>query len=554
MTSARTDWPVRLPCTSLQFYTCAIDASSILRLSGTQGCAPYERSAAPVVVVRGCPDVEGSRMQVRERWRHFLSQRPRWRLQVAWLGALLAVLLGALAFVPASFWQLVGDAGNSATGLMAQLGDRAIALGADVALLVISIVLFTVPRGRTPAYLSNRPGAIASTSVYLDAENQATSPQAAQAFVTNLRAELGGKTADLIYYADSMRIARSSVQNPKDLRAQQRYHAFRVLYRFGFRPVDVFHRTVGVSPEKNIVDIELALHAYQRALIGPGLQEIHLVSADGDFVPLIYRLKALGHTVHLWADVSEPVSSALTALPDYLDVKVHAYGTAASRAPIAPAHTSPHANAPERPPDVEEVPPPTVLLPPVNQQAVAILEGAVSATLERLENLSAEDPAATTRESALRYWLNGIGRSSIEPLGYPVNDAGGYWLAHLKAFAVLTQSSGTASLSVGSLTPHDAAVRMELCLRQMAWIAHRLADDSSTQEIKLNVLGQQLDGSRVMAEEVVTSDLHELLHDAQHLITHMRCFMWCGRALGLVQFQESKNLNLITLMRKPPES
>lgn len=488
-------------------------------------------------------------MRIRERWQHFWSQRPPWRVRAAWLGVLVAVVVGALGLIPVSLWEQAGVIGNDVVAWITELGSRAIFLVAGITLLVFSIAFALAPRRRVPAYLSNRLSAIAKTSVYVDAENQATSPQKAKSFVSALRTELAGRPADLIYYGDSMRVARSSLQNPKDHKAQERYHAFRVLYRFGFRPVDVFHKTFGVNPEKNVVDVELALHAYQRALIGPEHQEIHLVTADGDFVPLVYRLKAMGHTLHLWADAGEPISTALTALPEYLDVETHRFGEAlpgmSSSSTQATPHTDAHQQVPEETDAVSEA---TVDLPLPNERAIATLERAISATLQWLNASFILSQTPEVRQLALRNWLNGEGRASIEPLAYPIKDAGAYWIAHLKAFGILQGGNGAAPLTPSSLIPHDAAVRIERVLCVVSHIAKRLANESLQAEIKLNMLGQRLDKSPLIAAEDMPRHLHALLSDANHLITNIRCFVWCARALGLLQFREQKNLNLVLVL------
>lgn len=219
------------------------------------------------------------------------------------------MLLGAFMLTPGSWLAAARtwlELGVAWIAWVSAFNPELVAIVGVVALLVIALALAFAPpttrRIRTIPARGTITTSVARISVYVDAENQPPT-DLLPVFIERLRSYLDGRRADLFFYADAQRMATSS-----------RYIQLR---RFGFRPVDVSHNPFELNDtsklkfgwaktrEKqdiaNIVDIELSLHAARRALFPPHPQEIILVTADQDFIPLIYQLWADGHHIQLWA-------------------------------------------------------------------------------------------------------------------------------------------------------------------------------------------------------------------------------------------------------------
>jgi NYN domain len=128
--------------------------------------------------------------------------------------------------------------------------------------------------------------AIAPVTVYLDLENQIGAAQVRD-FMQKVREHVKGQQVDLLYYSNAAGSATGEL--------------YKALWRYGFRAMDVPYKGLGVKTIKNILDVELSLHAYQRALLGPERQDIVLVAEDQDYIPLVYRLCELGHKVSVSA-------------------------------------------------------------------------------------------------------------------------------------------------------------------------------------------------------------------------------------------------------------
>ncbi|MBF6592221.1 MAG: NYN domain-containing protein, partial [Ktedonobacterales bacterium] len=210
------------------------------------------------------------------------------------------------------------------------LGVRPLPILVGMLPLIAAIWLFTRRVPNLPVY--RQAARIAPVAVYVDLENQ-LSESMIKAFVSYLRGQISpGQTADLFYYADAEEAAKSA--------------RYKTLWRYGFRPVDVPHHPFGSQNVENVVDMELALHAYERALAATTPQHIILITADQDYIPLIYRLHALGHRVSVWA---KTLPIGMQSLGAYLGIETLEFAIAFQEAldamPAIPEQTSSIPNA-----------------------------------------------------------------------------------------------------------------------------------------------------------------------------------------------------------------
>ena len=262
-------------------------------------------------------------MSIGQRWRFFWARRSTtqrlWALALG-LSGLCALALAAL---PDQWWNTLGS--------LATIGSM---LAIYAQLVLASSRRGRARRGRSHSLdrlsaplsiFSPDPGAVAKISVYVDGENQALPPQHATRFFERLDEHLRGRHADLIYFTDVGRISRENALNPQGrirgrLTNEMVYERYREFYRRGFRSLSVPQRIVDDEHQKKVVDAEMSLYAYQRALFGPPHQEIHLITADQDFAPLVIRLCGLKHSVHIWG---RRISQTLQALASEIEVTLH---------------------------------------------------------------------------------------------------------------------------------------------------------------------------------------------------------------------------------------
>lgn len=221
----------------------------------------------------------------------FRFGQSRSRLVLAVVCLVAAALAVGLVYVPGEWLARAGDALQAASTYLLSFGERSLLFALGAALVVLAALLVLLPRRRPHAYWADRPSTIAPISVYVDAENQLQNAELVRPFVRHLRTYLAesrkGQRADLLYFAD----AREPAYRP----------TYEELYRFGFRPIDVPHVPFKDEAVKDAVDMELSLHAFDRGLYGGERQHFIFVTGDRDFLPLVFRLSALGHTISLWA-------------------------------------------------------------------------------------------------------------------------------------------------------------------------------------------------------------------------------------------------------------
>lgn len=471
--------------------------------------------------------------------------RSRWRLGLAVACLVAAALAVGLVYVPGEWLARAGDAIQAATAYLLSFGARSLLFAAGGVLIVSAALLVVLPRRRPHAYWAGWPSTIAPISVYVDAENQATSPEDAQALIGKVRElisdlrkehrkprtdrdqERQALWADLIYFTDVTRTARASLHRPKDKYAQERWEAYRSLYRFGFRPVDVSHRPVGKSTAENVVDVELALYAYQRALFGPPHQVIVLVANDGDYYPLIYRLRALGHSVHVWGT---SLAQAYKELEEVVGIETRLYGTpdisrlnGNEQAPAASARAHP---APQ--------------LSPVKPEAIAILSEAIAKTISILEGVSEPDQDAAQRFELVK---RDCSKENDIPLQMGIKSTTrlAVWLWLLTALGALKGNSISQPLEIGPEPALTAAQKLERLLSETSAVARAIANTADNdRKVRLRTLWQQLCQIPQASSDISLVDMQDALQavkpvDSEHYaLTLCRC----ARKVGLLRFKE----------------
>ena len=348
----------------------------------------------------------------------------------------------------------------------------------EIALVVFTLVSFTLlltPDYRAYSYLVAPGIVIPSVSVYVDAENE-PSTRSIPAFSSFLRQYLDGRRADLMFFTEASKAANGA--------------RYKLLARYGFRPIDVPHDPTGVGVVKEAVDRELAMHAFERALLGPKHQEFIIVTQDGDYVPLVYRLCALGHKVQIWASTnSAPYSTLATYLDmDFVNLSHQLSDQGAELSPaieptpsrmsrafaVRTARTARAVNARQNrhhkpfDPNSLEIHSPSAIR---GDPGVEKLYRAIEVT--RALHTWCKD---TYRSDAARYAkFRELGMTTLLPniagVGYSVGAWFDIWIEHLTALQVFTQSSQEKILARGPAETDTATRQLHAMAKAAALTA-----------------------------------------------------------------------------------
>ncbi len=483
----------------------------------------------------------------RLRWRYFWSRRSQRRTLLALVFALAGLLATIyLALPPDGQRQVVSGLLTVAHGL-SLLGPRPV-LAVGVALcIVLSLAFIFVPSYRRHSYLTTAPSIVPPVSVYLDAENQL--PEAAiRPFIEFLIKHLDGRRADLLYFLDASQTAKGE--------------KYKTLYRFGFRPVDVPHDPTGKGAVKEAVDRELAMHAYERAVLGPQEQEFIIVTGDGDFVPLIYRLAALGHRVQIWAT---PVRKAYRVVETYLGVNVIDLSQVISELEIVPSDVPPAPSStpskkPSRPAQRRQaarrsntslprrIPAPTALSQPGEQHLYYAVAETLAAHAEALDKHKGD----LNRNGQFHALIRGAYGPRMAGVGYSVGNWLDYWLEHLIALDVLLKVNGQAFPRRGP-TSEESAARSLLAMSKAAANAAILVGSAHEDGVvRVSEVSAALAAQDSPVDEAAAPLFKFLALETGRRITHVRYFVRSARALGLLEFDDVPNsLDLIAHPRLP---
>jgi uncharacterized LabA/DUF88 family protein len=423
------------------------------------------------------------------RWRYFWSRRAPKRIAAAvmlWLLALLAAIYSAL---PTDIQRQVG-------AVIALAGERISSLDVNVllsgvaalcALLALAFIFWRPYRRHS--YLATDRASIPPVSVYLDAENQLSS-NTIRRFSQFLMEHLDGRRADLLYFLD----ASATATHPK----------YKELYRFGFRPVDVPHDPTGEGTVKEAVDREIDMHAYERALLGPAEQEFIIITGDGDFVPLVYRLRALGHSVQIWAT---PIRDVYRTLASYIDVRVL---------------------------DLAQI---IRELPDVSEAEEALYR-AIKDTLKARERIAKQRGSARQKRDNFLGQLSGGLKPTLASVGYSGGKYREYWLEHLTALSLIQPDDGKTLPGSGSAEPLEAARQMFAMAYSSARSVERLATSRADQIVSMEEVGADL-AAEAIDDSAPEAPLRRLLQEQPgKRRLHARYLARCARGLGLIAFED----------------
>lgn len=428
-------------------------------------------------------------------WRFFWSQRARWRTTWAAILAAVALLIVVYLALPAAAKSTIHQMLLSAGVFVVSLNLGALLAGAAGLCCIMCLGLIFLRPYRSRGYLAVSPSAIPPVSVYLDAENQL--PESAiRPFTKFLIGELKGRRADLLYFLDASQTAKSD--------------RYKLLYRFGFRPVDVPHDPTGEGRVKEAVDREIAMHAYERALLGPKGQEFIIVTGDRDFVPLVYRLVALGHQVRIWAS---PIREAYRTLETYLD-NVHVLDITRTIADL---------------PDLTE--------------GEEILYRVIRNSRKSRNQAASRKGGSNVKLTAFRSALGGDIRSELAGAGYIGATRIDYWIAHLTALEVLRPTGENQLPGDGAKDPIEAARELYAVTLATAGTLKSIASTRSDSIVRMDELAHALAASLDVSTGESANPFASLLREQSPLrgSMHARYLARCARALGLVVFVDTPN-------------
>lgn len=445
-----------------------------------------------------------------------------------WLSASLLVIgLLAIAFalVPQPWRDIVATALGVALAWLSALGVLIVALAVGIGLLLAAMLLLLVPR-RTPPQASATVNGIAPVSVYLDIENGQVAAAEVRELMKRIRAIALGRPTDLLFYGN----------------AEPKTENYRQFWRHGFRPIDVPYRQLGKGTATNIADLGLALHAFERALFGPPSQTIVIISHDQGFLPLVYRLHALGHTVAVCArDVQDSYKDAAKYLAGVTWTNL-VFQSTQEQAPAVqakpPSRTRTKAQPPSR----------AARLPqPIASGTLATVTLAMDATRDCIRDLAGKPNAA----KQLRPALGGLQQHILDQIGYTKFSAASSrvecWLEHLRALDVLSSIAHGNLPVLGPTAPEDATALYGQFVREVANAAEQVAGaDGGT--AKLSDICARVIGASSPNAAPALAPLRALLAQGDHRgEQHARYFCQSARVLGMLSFADTQDPYIIRL-------
>jgi len=480
--------------------------------------------------------------------------------------------------------QAAGQAVGQALG---PIGLRAVMEVALVCFALASLALLLAPGYRQYRYLHLPTSVIPPNTVYVDAEN-INGQIIMDALLDHLRGEYlqGGRAkmqADLLFFMDALDTSAGyrSIPMRKIPIPKWKYEA---LYKSGFRLVNSPHIFTGVSEMAEAVDREIAMHALERALVGGAKQEFVIVSGDGDYVPLIYRLIALGHSVQVWMwggtrayiDAAKylPITIYNLETGSYVEPdKTTPSEASAATPPNAPPATPPNA-PPVAPPALapaieasalprqaehphspapqnkrrygarkssahakqSPVPPPTSLTLESQKRVYFAIAETLSIRQQCAERFPSADDDA--RENAFNGAIGSVMTPRLESIGYAQNSRIEYWRLHLAAIGALSSVPGARFPEAGSVEPEQCARRLYTLVETVARAAARATPNRPDGLLNMSAILSTLADEEPTAEADPALDSLLGKQNGQRL-THARYLVYCARALGLVRFVEA---------------
>ncbi len=507
-------------------------------------------------------------------WRVFWSRRSRTRVRLGIAIILVATVVAVYTLLPANLTSSMNTSLGAGISYLASLRNaQALAVGWAVLLAALGMVFIFTPRYHGYPYLTAEPRTVPPVSVYVDAENQLRSEQEIRAFLQELYKSFPTERVDLMYFMDaSNRNNRSGQGNQRGAQDNQLdKDPYVLLYRFGFRPIDVPHNPTGVHALKEAVDHEIAIHALERALLGPPNQTFILVTGDGDYLPLVFRLVALKHTVQIWANAN--LSGHYRAIKPYLPITVLNLAAAlaagrSSYADDATAEVTPALPPPAEPDAPRQMAgravhvggsrrrqasilpqpkgkgwyPAPVQAPPdlFTHPGELDLFQAIAGTLQAHAEATKRGRDDDSRNLPFRSFLQGQLELSLTSVGYGVGSRiVHYWVAHLMATEIFALGDPDAFPRRGPGRAEDAARCFYAMAREAALAACAACEGHPDQDVTMHDVIAALQALPETSLDDQAEPLRRLLMTTNaSRATHMRYFIHCARALELVEFSE----------------
>jgi hypothetical protein len=397
-------------------------------------------------------------------------------------------------------------------------------MGAITVVAGIAIILYLALRPRLKIY----PPAIAPISLYFDNENQPIAVGQLPAFIAYIRSYIKGSRADLFFYAD--------VNLPHNNRI------YGTLRRAGFKEIEIFHKGAGRSKVQNAVDIELALHVYERALLTRDHQHIVLIAADRDYIPLLIRLRELGHEVSVWG---RSLSPALKAIAEEIGITVWEFGK--QFADAIPAN--PPAIAPQQTAAAASLEKP-VLSEQQRHAGMEQLQRAITLTLDIIHMARQQVADAGSLRALILARL--AGQTSLVEVGFEGRHRATHWLTTLTALDVLRHSGDPPMLDAGGVDAMRGTSHFSQFLRELCDKVYALGRQSPTGSVPLKKLGQVI-RQRATQKQNPYQAIYRL---ASERPGYLLIFLHSARALNLLDFTEEAANGVIRLRPEgsvPPE-
>ncbi|HEU5440295.1 MAG TPA: NYN domain-containing protein [Ktedonobacterales bacterium] len=481
--------------------------------------------------------------------------RRRLRLSVfLLLAGLLAI---AFALVPQPWRDMIAAALGVALGWLASLGALVIALALGVGLLLAATLLLVVPHRERPQAIvpaTSDAGAmeivpgghllpsstlvqvngIAPVSVYLDLENQVSGDQVVQ-FVAAVREYVGHRASELYFYSNAAATASHKV--------------YKALWKYGFRPIDVPYKHLGVRSAKNIVDVDLSLHAYHRAVFGPANQDILLITEDQDYLPLVFRLHALGHRVTIWAS---RLPESYKQLKDLLGVNHRELGSEFGKPAPAPKQTAGAKRAAPKSPRLAAGKPVVAQAHPPQSPPTAITLYEAISWVPRIMDRIPDDSSAPFGTLTAR--LGSIDGDILARLGHrPAHRSQRVlrWLEQMNALGMIELHDRQHLPTMGGVTADEAAQTLERFLAAVAGVVIARAQRPEGDCIPL------AEACLLVTQSSTTQDddysgLRRLIAPAEPMprtaIGHMRHLLETAQVLGMLTFENTENPDVIRVI------